>query len=62
MCPLCYLIGIILIVGSYAKPPYFWCSNQVMRVRAWLGDRGARIFYYAIGGSILAIGIALSVR
>ena len=62
MCPLCYLIGIILIVGSYAKPHYFWCSNQVTRVRTWLGDRGASIFYYSIGAAILAIGISLTGR
>ncbi|NJM69073.1 MAG: hypothetical protein HC862_01980 [Scytonema sp. RU_4_4] len=39
------------------KPDYYWQSEQVRQVRSWFGDRGASVFYYSIGGLILALSI-----
>lgn len=60
MCPLCYILSLFMIAGTYLELDYFWNSQQVRQVRSWLGDRGARIFYYSIGGGILAFGLFLS--
>jgi hypothetical protein len=51
-----------MILGTYLKIDGFWNSEQVHQVRRWFGDRGASIFYYAIGGAILAFGLFLSTQ
>jgi hypothetical protein len=62
MCPLFYLLSLLMILGTYLKIDAFWNSEQVHQVRRWFGDRGASIFYYAIGGAILAFGLFLSTQ
>ena len=49
MCPLCYVVSLFMIAGTYFKMDAFWNSQQVSKVRTWFGDRGASIFYYSIG-------------
>jgi hypothetical protein len=49
-----------MIAGTYLKIDTFWNSEQVRQVRSWFGDRGASIFYYSIGGGLLAFGLFLS--
>ena len=60
MCPLCYVVSLFMIAGTYFKMDTFWNSQQVRKVRNWFGDRGASIFYYSIGGGLLAFGFFLS--
>lgn len=62
MCPLCYLLSLLMILGTYLKIDAFWNSEQVHQVRRWFGDRGASIFYYSIGGAILAFGLFISTQ
>lgn len=59
MCPLCFLVGIFMIYGSAVKPPHFWVSHQVLSLRRRLGDRGAELFYYFVGGGIVSYGLFL---
>jgi hypothetical protein len=51
-----------MILGTYLKIDAFWNSEQVHQVRRWFGDRGASIFYYSIGGAILAFGLFVSTQ
>jgi hypothetical protein len=51
-----------MILGTYFKIDGFWNSEQVHQVRRWFGDRGASIFYYSIGGAILAFGLFVSTQ
>lgn len=57
MCPAAILFCISIIVVTYLKPKFYWQSAQVRNVRRWLGDTGASLFYYAIGGGFLALGL-----
>ena len=59
MCPAAILLCIYLIVMTFLKPKFYWQSQQARTVRAWLGDRGASLFYYAVGGGFLALGLIL---
>ncbi|HBL13319.1 MAG TPA: hypothetical protein DD379_18340 [Cyanobacteria bacterium UBA11162] len=57
MCPIAILFCIYLMVVTSLKPKFHWQSKQVRKIRCWLGDRGASIFYYGIGAGALALGL-----
>ncbi|HBE18178.1 MAG TPA: hypothetical protein DEG17_16450 [Cyanobacteria bacterium UBA11149] len=57
MCPATIVFCLFIILLTCLKPKFFWESNEVRSMRYRLGDRGASIFYYAIGGGALAIGL-----
>lgn len=57
MCGACYILSLLLIFGTWFKPKFFWLSSQALNVRARFGERGAEMFYYGLGGSMLALGI-----
>lgn len=59
MCPCSILFCIYLIAVNFLKPKFYWQSEQVRKIRRWLGDQGASTFYYAIGGGFLALGLIL---
>lgn len=57
MCPAAILLCIYMLVVTYLKPKFFWQSAQVKNVRCRLGEGGASLFYYAVGGGALALGL-----
>lgn len=50
-------LGLINIILSILKPPFFWSSRKALRVRSFLGDTITMILYIGIGIFLVYIGL-----
>ncbi len=50
------LFGLFTLYGTIAQPDFYWNRGRVMRARQLMGDRNARIMYFATGLIMLGVG------
>ena len=50
-------IGLFTIWGAVAKPNFYWNSRRAVRLRKFIGEGGAMIFYLVLGLALILVGV-----
>lgn len=49
-------VGLFALICTFLKPDFYWNSRKATRMRRLIGDFGASLLYYLIGGVVTVIG------